>query len=170
MSRRKSYRLDEITGQFGGELIGDPQLRVSQVASLDTAGPADVVFISQARYLGQLRQTRAGAAILGADAPEAAHIPRIVCANPYAYFAKVSALFNPAAEVVAGTHKSAVVDKSARLDKTASVGANAVIGKRARIGKGVQISAGCVIGDDSAIDDHTLLHANVTIYHNCRVG
>src|SRR3954463_9338886 len=131
MSRRKSYRLNEITAKFGGELIGDPELRVRQVASLDAAGPADVVFISQARYLGQLRQTRAGAAILGADAPEAAEISRIVCANPYAYFAKVSALFNPPVAAAAGVHKSAVVDESAHIDKSASIGPAAVIGREA---------------------------------------
>ena len=170
MTRRKLYRLSEITEKFGGTLIGNPATRVEQVAALESAGPTDIVFISRASFLGQLRDTKAGAAIISADAPEAAHIPRIVCANPYAYFAKVSALFNPAPAIVAGTHKSAVIEKSARLDKTVSVGANAVIGKRARIGKRVQISAGCVIGDDSTIDDDTLLHANVTIYHNCRLG
>jgi UDP-3-O-[3-hydroxymyristoyl] glucosamine N-acyltransferase len=170
MSRRKSYRLGEITGKFGGELIGDPAIRVSQVATLDAAGPADIVFISQARYLGQLLQTKAGAAILGADAPEATAIARIVCANPYAYFAKVSALFNPPAAAVAGVHKSAVVDKSARVDKTAAVAAAAVIGKRVRIGKRVQVGPGCFVGDDTSIGDDSVLHANVSVYHACRLG
>ncbi len=120
MSRRKSYGLGEITARFGGELMGDPAIRVSQVATLEAAGPTDIVFISQARYLRQLRDTKAAAAILAADAPEAARIARIVCANPYAYFAKVSGLLNPAAPTVAGVHTSAVVDKSARVDKTAA--------------------------------------------------
>ena len=170
MIRRKSYRLDEITGEFGGAVIGDRAVRVSQVASLESAGPTDIVFISQSRYLGQLRHTRAGAAILGADAPEAAAIARIVCPNPYAYFAKVSALFNPPAATSAGVHKSAVVDKSARIDKTASVGAAAVIGKRARLGKRAQVGAGCYVGDDASIGDDSVLHANVTVYHGCRIG
>jgi UDP-3-O-[3-hydroxymyristoyl] glucosamine N-acyltransferase len=170
MSRRKSYRLGEITGKFGGELIGDAAIRVSQVATFDAAGPTDIVFISQARYLGQLKQTKAGAAILGADAPEAAGIARIVCANPYAYFAKVSALFNPAATAVAGVHNSAVVDKSARVDKTAAIAAAAVIGKRVRIGKRVQVGAGCFVGDDASIGDDSVLHSNVSVYHACRIG
>ncbi|HEV7822676.1 MAG TPA: UDP-3-O-(3-hydroxymyristoyl)glucosamine N-acyltransferase [Burkholderiales bacterium] len=170
MSRRKSYRLSEITGKFGGEVIGDPQLRVSQVASLEAAGPADVVFISQPRYLGQLRQTKAGAAILRADAPEAAGLSRIVCANPYAYFAKVSALFNPPVVGVAGVHESAVVDKSALIDETASIGPAAVIGEKARIGKRVQIGAGCFVGEGSSIADDTVLHSNVSVYHGCIIG
>ena len=170
MTRRKLFRLDEITGQFGGTLLGDPAIRVSQVASLTAAGATDIVFISQARYLGQLLQTKAGAAILGADAPEAAGIARIICANPYAYFARVSTLFNPAAATVAGTHKSAVVDKSARVDKTASLGAGAVVGKKVRIGKRVQIGAGCFVGEESSIGDDSMLHSNVSVYHGCRIG
>ena len=170
MTRRKSYRLDELTGKFGGEIIGDRARRVSQVASLESAGPSDIVFISQPRYLGQLRDTAAGAAILGADAPEAGEIARIVCTNPYAYFAKVSALFNPATAPAAGVHKSAVVDKSARIDKTASVGAAAVIGKRARLGKRAQVGAGCYIGDDASIGEESVLHSNVSVYHGCRIG
>ena len=170
MSRRKSYRLADITAKFGGELIGDPGVRVSQVATLEAAGPTDVVFISRPRYLGQLSKTKAGAAILGADAPEAQSIARIVCANPYAYFANVSALFNPAAPAVPGVHKTAVVDKSARVDKTSSVAAAAVIGKRVRIGRRVQVGAGCFVGDDTAIGDDTVLHSNVSVYHGCQIG
>ena len=170
MTRRKLYKLGEITEKFGGTLIGDPSIRVGQVASLESAGPTDIVFISRAAFLAQLGHTRAAAAIISADAPEAAGIARIVCANPYAYFAKVSALFNPVAAVAAGTHKTAVVDRSARVDKTASVGAHAVVGEGARVGMRVQIGAGCVIGAHSSIDDDTMLHANVTVYHGCRLG
>jgi len=170
MSRRKSYKLAEITGRFGGELKGDPDIRVSQVATLEAAGPADIVFISQVRYLGQLSQTKAGAVILGADAPAASGIARIVCANPYAYFARVSTLFNPTAATIAGVHKSAVVDKSSRVDKTAGIGPVAVIGKRVRIGKRVQVGAGCYVGDDAVIDDDSMLHSNVAVYHACRIG
>src|SRR4051812_29408616 len=105
MTRRKSYKLGDIIEQLGGELIGDAAIRVSQVAAIERAGPADIIFISQPRYLSQLAGTKAGAVILGKDAPEAAAIARIICANPYAYFARVSSLFNPSAPATAGVHK-----------------------------------------------------------------
>ncbi len=170
MTGRKSYKLGDIVDRFGGEIVGDPRLRISQVATVAAAGPADITFIAQARYLPQLAQSRAGAVILGTDARDATAAPRIVCSNPYAYFAKVSALLNPAAAIIAGIHKTAVVDKSARVDKTACISATAVIGRRVRIGKRVQIGAGCVIGDDTAISDDTTLYAHVSVYHACRIG
>ena len=170
MTRRKLYRLDQITGKFGGSVIGDASIRVGQVAPPETAGPTDIVFISKASYLPQLRNTQAGAAIIAADAPEAAGIPRIVCANPYAYFAKVSALFNPMPPVVTGAHKTAVVAKTAKIAKSASIGAGAYIGAKVRIGKNVCIGPGSFVGDGTHIGDESFLYANVTVYHECTIG
>lgn len=170
MTKRKSYKLGDIAGKFGGELIGDPAIRISQVATLESACASDIVFISQPRYLVQLESSKAGAVILGAAAGDATGMARIICANPYAYFAKVSALLNPAVPVAAGVHKTAVVDKTARVEKTASIGPGAVIGKRVRIGKRAQIGAGCFVGDGSTIGENSELHANVSVYHACRIG
>ena len=170
MTKRKSYKLGDIAGKFGGELIGNPAIRISQVATIESACASDIVFISQPRYLAQLEGSKAGAIILGAAARDATGMARIICANPYAYFAKVSALLNPAVPVAAGVHKTAVVDKTARVEKTASIGPGAVIGKRVRIGKRAQIGAGCFVGDGSTIGENSELHANVSVYHACSIG
>lgn len=170
MTRRKQYTLRDIVDRFGGELIGDPDIRIGQVATLEMAGSSDIVFVSQPRYLAQLNNTRAAAVILGTEARDATAIARIACGNPYAYYAKVATLLNPAADVTPGVHRSAVVDRSARIQTTACVRAGAVIGKRAKIGKRAQIGAGCFIGDGATVGDDTTLHANVAVYHECRLG
>jgi UDP-3-O-[3-hydroxymyristoyl] glucosamine N-acyltransferase len=170
LTKRKSFKLGEIVKRFGGELIGDSAIRVGQVAALESAGPSDITFLAQTRYLPQLAQARAGAVILGPEARDATRLTRIVCANPYAYYAKVSVLLNPPAMVAPGIHKSAVVDKTARVAKSASIGACAVIGKGARIADNVIVGAGCVIGAGASIEAESRLHANVTIYHECRIG
>ena len=170
LTKRKSYKLGDIARRFGGELIGDPAVRIHQVATLESAQPADITFVAQSRYLPQLSQTRAGAVILGSDGRDATGLPRIICANPYAYFARVSALLNPSAAAAPGIHKSAVADKSARIAKSASIGACTVIGKGARIGAKAIIGPGCFIGDNAVIGAATRLHANVTVYHECRIG
>ncbi len=170
LTKRTSYKLGEIVGQFGGELIGDPGIRVSQVATLESAREEDISFVAQPRFLAQLALTRAGAVILGLGARDATPLPRIVCNNPYAYFARVSTLLNPPPRTKPGTHKTAVVDRTARISRSASIGAGAVIGKRARIADHAQIGAGCFVGDGTIIGEATLLHANVSVYHECRIG
>ena len=170
MTQRKSYRLSDIVKRFGGELIGDPGIRIRQVATLESARPSDITFLTHIRYLSQLNQTRAGAVILGADVRDASSLPRIICANPYAYYAKVSALLNPLAAEKPGIHKSAVVAKSARVAKSASIGACAVIGKDAQIADSVIIGPGSFIGEGVKIAAQTRIQANVTVYHSCRIG
>ena len=170
MTQRKSYRLSDIVKRFGGELIGDPGIRIRQVATLESARPSDITFLTHSRYLSQLNQTRAGAVILGADVRDASSLPRIICANPYAYYAKVSALLNPLAAEKPGIHKSAVVAKSARVAKSASIGACAVIGKDAQIADSVIIGPGSFIGEGVKIAAQTRIQANVTVYHSCRIG
>ena len=123
LTKRKSYKLGEIVGQLGGELIGDPAIRVTQVATLESAGETDISFVTQPRFLPQLGATRAAAVILGTAQRDATPLPRIISSNPYAYFARVSSLLNPPASVKPGIHRRAVVDRSARVAKSAAIGA-----------------------------------------------
>ena len=99
-----AYRLAEIVQRFGGELLGDPDVVITQVATLETAGPGQISFFSNSRYRRQLEHTRAEAVILTQDAADATQRSRIVCKDPYAYFARLSALLNPPATVVPAIH------------------------------------------------------------------
>ena len=167
---RKSFRLGDIVKRLGGELIGDADVRIHQVASLESARPTDITFLAQSRFLPQLDQTQAAAVILGPEARDASSLPRIISANPYAYFARVSAFLNPPAVVKPGIHDSAVVDKSARIAGSASIGACAVIGKHAQVADHASVGPGCFIGEAASIGAGSRLHANVTVYHDCRIG
>ena len=166
----RSYSLHEITQLLGGEIEGDPEFEVRRVATLENAAPDSIAFLANARYLQQLKATRAGAVIVGQSSRGATRLPRIVCANPYAYFARVSALFNPAPAARPGVHAAAVVDASARVARDAEIGPCAVIERGANIGAGCTIGAGCFIGEGVAIGSGSRLYANVTVYHGCEIG
>jgi len=165
-----AYRLAEIVQRFGGELRGDPDVVITQVATLETAGPGQVSFFSNSRYRRQLEHTRAEAVILTEDEADATQRPRIVCKDPYAYFARLSALLNPAAVIVPAIHPSAVIDSAAQISPKASVGACVVIGPRCEVGDGTLIEAGCVLGAGVRVGRDCRLYANVTVYHDCIIG
>lgn len=164
------YTLREIARRFGGEIAGDPDFEVRRVAALENASPDSIAFLANARHLPQLRATRAGAVIVGESGRSVTRLPRIVCANPHAYFARVSALFNPAAVARPGVHVSAVVDGSARVARDAEIGPCAVIEREADIGPNCVIGAGCFVGERVVIGAGTRLYPNVTVYHDCVVG
>jgi len=154
--------LAEIIVRLGGELRGDGDREISQVASIERAGPADVAFLANPKYRASLATTRAGAVILSADAAADCPVACIVCDQPYLYFARLSQWLNPRERAAAQRHPSATIDSP--LPASVVVGAGAVIGAGCRIGEGVEIGANCVIGDGVAIGAGSLLHAQVTLY------
>src|SRR5258706_8804460 len=167
---RKSFSLAELAGQFGGTVIGDAAVRIRQVAPLETARPGDLSFLTNRKYQKLLSTTRAAAVLLAQDSAHAAELPRIVCKNPYASYARIAALINPEVRPAAGIHARAVVDAQASLAPSASVGPCAVIEKGAQIGDGVVIGANCFVGQGARIGAHSRLHPNATVYHDCIIG
>lgn len=162
--------LGEIVRRLGGELSGDAGITIRQVATLEKATPDTIAFLANERYLGQLKATRAGAVIVGQQLREQLDMPRIVTANPYAYFARVSALFNPLPENVAGIHPAAVVHPQAIVEAGVYVGPGAVIEAGAKVGKGSSIGAGTCIGAGVELGEGGMLYPNVTVYHGCKLG
>jgi len=164
------YRLADIAAQLGGRVLGDAEVRISQIATLEKAQPNHISFLTNSKYRTQLADTRAGAVILGEADAEATDLPRIISDNPYAYFARVSALFNPLPEAKPGVHPDAVVGAGAQIDPTASIAAMAVIGAGATIGASSVIGEGCCIGANVVIGSHARLYPGVVVYHDCVVG
>jgi len=165
-----TYSLAEIASRLGGSVLGDGEVRISSIATLERADATQISFLTNSKYRGKLAETRAGALILGEADADASDLPRIIAANPYAYFARVSALLNPLPEIQPGVHPSAVVGEGARIDPTASIAATAVIGAGAVIGAHCVIGAGCSIGDHVVIGSHARLYPRVVIYHDCVIG
>jgi UDP-3-O-[3-hydroxymyristoyl] glucosamine N-acyltransferase len=163
-------RLGDIAARFGGELVGDPQIPVSQVATLRGARPGQIAFLADARHRSDLAHTRASAVIVDAANRDATALPRIVCKDPYAYFAHVSALFNPSAPIAAGVHPSAVVAADASVAPTAQIDAACVIGSGARIDDRASLGAGCIVGERANIGPDARLHPRVTVYPACEIG
>ena len=165
-----SYRLSEIAARLGGRVLGDAEACVCQVATLETAQPAQISFLAHSKYRAQLASTRAGAVILGEADADATGLPRIISDNPYAYFAKVSALLNPLPQDSPGIHPGAIIGAGAKIDATASIAALAVIGDGVVIGAHSVIGAGCYIGANTVIGSHARLYPRVVIYPDCRIG
>ena len=170
MEQKISYRLADITARFGGRLLGDADVVVQQIATLDSADKHHISFLSNSKYRSQLATTGAGAVILGETDADATTLPRIVCDNPYAYFAKVSALLNPLPQAVPGIHSSAVIGEGAQVDPSAHIGAHVTIGSGAMIGAGCVIMEGCSVGDRAVIGSNARLYPRVVVYHDCVIG
>jgi UDP-3-O-[3-hydroxymyristoyl] glucosamine N-acyltransferase len=165
-----SYRLSEIAERLGGRVLGRAETRICQVATLEAAKSDHISFLTNSKYRAQLVSTRAGAVILGEADAGATGLPRIISDNPYAYFARVSALLNPMPEVKPGIDSGAFIGPGARIDATASIAATTVIGAGATIGAHSVIGAGCHIGENAVVGRNARLYPRVVVYHDCVIG
>jgi UDP-3-O-[3-hydroxymyristoyl] glucosamine N-acyltransferase len=165
---QEGLRLDEIVVRLGGALEGDGSVVVTQIAPLATAGAGQIAFLANPKFRQQLLTTQASAVIVPPRFSVETTLPRIVHANPYAYYARVVALLNPEPVRPRGIHPTAVVHGV--LPASASIGEHVVVGAGARIGENVTLYPGCVIGDDVSIGDNSVLYPNVVIYRDCVIG
>jgi UDP-3-O-[3-hydroxymyristoyl] glucosamine N-acyltransferase len=166
----EAHSLGEIVLKFGGELIGDPEVRITRVATLIAASPDAIGFLANERYTHQLKSSCAGAVIVGFAHRNATSLPRIICPNPYSYFAKVSALFNPGPLRNPGKHATAQVHASAVIAEDVEIGPFAVVERDVRIGARSVIGANCYVGNDVHLGCDTRLYPNVSIYAGCAIG
>ncbi len=166
--------LGEIAEQLGGELIGDPGLRITRIGPLEGATPSTISFLSHPRYQSQLTQTQAGCVIVAPAMRDAAAArgAAIVVDDPYLGFARLTqgGARRVSAAPVPGVHPSAVVDASAVIGAGASVGALAVIEAGAVIGDAAVIGAQCFVGVAAAVGAHTRLAPRVVLGASCRIG
>jgi UDP-3-O-[3-hydroxymyristoyl] glucosamine N-acyltransferase len=162
--------LGDIVARLGGEAVGEAGAPLTGVATLDSAGPGEIAFLTNPKYRSHLASTRAGAVILGRGDRDATTIPRIVAENPYAYYARAVALFHPERAPVAGVHPTAVVNAGARVAASAEVGPYAIIGSGCVVGEGAVIGAHCSLGEGVAIGAGTRLNPHVTLYAGCSIG
>jgi UDP-3-O-[3-hydroxymyristoyl] glucosamine N-acyltransferase len=168
--KRTAYRLEDIVTRFGGNVLGNAGVLISQIATLDSAQAHQIAFLANSKYRAQLDSTHAGAVILAAADADATTLPRIVCDNPYAYFAKLSAFLNPLPPAVAGIHPSAIVGDGASIAPSAQIDAHVVIGDGTQIGAHSVIMAGCNIGAGVVIGENSRLYPRVVVYHDCVLG
>ena len=163
--------LAEIAELIGGKLEGDGEIRISGVADLQGAGPSEISFLAHPRYEMAARQTRAGALVVGLQAPKDLGKARIRVAHPSAAFTRVAMLFAGAeAPRLRGIHPSAVIAPGANLGQQVGVGPHVVIEEGANVGDGTQIGAGSYVGRNVRIGSQCVLHPRVYVGERCLLG
>ncbi|MDO8384849.1 MAG: UDP-3-O-(3-hydroxymyristoyl)glucosamine N-acyltransferase [Polaromonas sp.] len=174
MTLRLGDIVASLAGEFDARLVGDPDVLIRRLAPLESAGPAELSFLSHIKYQTKLGQSAAACVVVGPQAEQAATLRGacIVVGDPYLYFARITQLWKKHHQLpdVGGIHPGAFVDPSARLAEGVSVGAFACIGPHVVLEAGVRIGEHGVIGRDVVIGAQTRLAARVTVADGCVIG
>jgi UDP-3-O-[3-hydroxymyristoyl] glucosamine N-acyltransferase len=164
------FSLGELADRLDLAFSGDGTRQLTGLASLQAAGPGDLTFFTERKYLPQLAATRAGAVILAPDYVGESPADCLISDAPYLTFARVSRLFDRSPPARPGVHASAVVAPDAQVDGSAAIGANVVVESGARVDAGAVLGAGVYLGRDSRVGKGSLIYPQVVIYHDVHIG
>lgn len=185
--RSGPFGLERLAEVSGSDIIpaasGKGLSEFRGVAPLHVAGPDEISFLDNRRYLPLLAETKAGAVILSPAftdklPPDTAGL---ACKAPYLAWARVATLFHPAPASTGVRHPSAWIAEDAEIGENVEIGPFAVIGSGVRIGRdsivashasigqSVEIGERCRIGAHAAIS-HARIGDRVTLYPGVRIG
>lgn len=156
--------LADLVAVSGGEVVpgGRADLPVNGAAPLDRAGPGDIAFLGDRKYLPALRATRAGAVFVSAafvdDVP--AGCTAVVAARPHGAWSVAANRLHTPRGFDAG---APAIHPTARIEEDVQIAPGVVIGPDARIGRGTRIDPNAVIGPGVAIGRDCVIGANASI-------
>jgi UDP-3-O-[3-hydroxymyristoyl] glucosamine N-acyltransferase len=156
--------LIELAAVSGAELARaeEGERRVAAVAPLARAGPSDLSFFADRRYLDDLKATGARACFVPREFVEAAPpgCAVLVTREPHAAYAAASnRLHRPRRADV----RDALIHPDAMIEDGVSLGPGVTIGAGTHIGRGTSIGAYSVIGPGVAIGRGCTIGAHVTL-------
>ncbi|MGH7819756.1 MAG: UDP-3-O-(3-hydroxymyristoyl)glucosamine N-acyltransferase [Candidatus Binatia bacterium] len=161
-------KLGDLARRIGCELEGDPEIEIRGPASIEDAGPGDVTFVANERYISKLPDSRAAAVVVAPGI--AVRAAALRTADPYRAFVRVLELFHEPWRPPRGIHPTAAIAASARIGERAAIGAYVVIGAGVRIGEDARIDAHAVVYPNVTVGDRFTAHARVVVREGVVIG
>lgn len=143
----------------------------TDVAPLDKAGPEDIGFLDNPRYLDDFSISTAGACVVRPDkagaAPEAMAL--LLTEQPYLGYALIAGAFYTEESYADGFDDGAGISASAAIGEGCAIASGVVIGANASIGNGCKIGPNAVIGPGVVIGEDCRIGAGASVFF-CLMG
>jgi UDP-3-O-[3-hydroxymyristoyl] glucosamine N-acyltransferase len=166
------FNAETIAGFLKGEIEGDPEAKVTNVAKIEEGYPGALSFLANPKYEHYLYTTRSTIVLVNKGFVPTGNVEAtlIRVENAYEAFASLLRLVDQARPRKKGIHPTAIIEKSALLGNDLYIGPYAYIGENCVIGDGSSIYPHVVIGDNTRLAKNCTLYAGVKIYHDCILG
>ncbi|HAN17844.1 MAG: UDP-3-O-(3-hydroxymyristoyl)glucosamine N-acyltransferase [Bacteroidetes bacterium GWC2_33_15] len=161
-----------IASFLHGEIEGDPDVKVNNVAKIEEAQPGTLAFLSNPKYNNYLYTTQASIVLINKDFVIEKEVKPTLIKVPNAYeaFASLLQLAQQGKTVKTGIENPVSVSETAQIGENVYIGAFAYIGDHVKIGKNVRIYPQVFIGNNVTIGDNSIIFPGVKIYEDCILG
>ena len=163
-------KLAQIASALNARLEnGSPDTDITGLNGIEQAGPGQLSFVSNPKYVAAARSTKASAVIVAEDFPS---IPAAMlrAKDPYLSFARALEIFHQPVRYAPGVHPTAVVHPTAKIGPGAHLAPYVVIDENVEIGANAVLLAHAVIYRGVKIGDNFFAHAHAVVRENCRLG
>lgn len=161
------FSLARVAELSEGKVARDVAIDITDVGSLDSAGPSHLAYCEGAKFRSALERTKAGVVLVGeafaASVPAAAIA--VICGRPSLGFAKVASALYPNADLIWPKANPPLqrVAPSARIGEGSVIAPDVFIGEGVEIGNDCAIAPGVVIGRGVKIGHRALIGPNVSV-------
>jgi UDP-3-O-[3-hydroxymyristoyl] glucosamine N-acyltransferase len=161
-----------IAGFLKGEIVGNPDVKVNNVAKIEEGYAGALSFLSNPKYEHYLYTTASSVVLVNSDFVPSApvSVTLIKVKNAYEAFASLLTLVDQSKPKKKGIHPTAVIEPGAVIGADVYIGAYAVIGENCVIGDGSRIYPQVYIGDNTRLGKNCLIYQGAKIYHECQIG
>ena len=161
-----------IAGFLKGEIEGDPETIVNNVAKIEEGHKGALSFLANPKYEHYIYTTESSIVLVNKSFLPSSEIKAtlIRVENAYEAFASLLRLVDQARPRKKGIHSSAVIEPSAKIGSDVYIGPFAYVGDNCVIGDNSAVYPHSYIGDNTKIGRNCILYSGVKIYHDCVVG
>ena len=166
-----SFKLTEAANLINGNLIGDSDIIINNLARIEEAKEGDLTFLYLPSYQKYFASTKASAILVKIGFNKTRKdIAYIEVADPNkAFFNILNNYFSPSFPLE-GIDSTAFIHSTAKIGSNVAIGKNVVISKGCKIGNNVKIYHNTVLLNEIEIDDDSLIFQNVSIREKCKIG
>ena len=166
------FTAEQIAALISGEIEGDAQAIVREVAKIEEGKPESLTFLANPKYEHFIYTTQSSVVIVNKSfhpaKPVSATLIRVD--DAYNALAKLLQIYEAMLPQKSGIEQPSFIDKSAKLGDEVYIGAFAYIGEKVKIGNNVRIYPQVYIGDGVSIADNSIIYAGAKIYKGCKIG
>lgn len=167
------FTAQQIASFLQGEVIGDPNAKVSDLAKIEEGHEGALSFLANPKYTEFLYTTQSSIVLIDKSIEVEGEVKATMVKVADARAAMgmllnmVQAALNPKKS---GIEQPSFVAEGVEIPQDAYVGAFAYIAKGSVVGEGSQIYPQVYLGENVKIGKNCIIYAGVKIYHDCVIG
>jgi len=166
------FTAQQIADFLGGEIQGNPLVKVSDFSKIEEGKPGTLSFLSNPKYIHYIYDSQASIVLVNNDfiAERDISATLIRVQDAYTSLAKLMTIVDQTKTKKHGISSLAFISSTAKIGENSYIAPFVYIGDKVTVGDNCSIYSNCSIEDGVIIGNNVNLYSGVTIYNDCIIG